>query len=152
MEEMAKAKNHAEEERSIYRLMLEQAHERWLKERHELRKDAQERLERGAAQLQEERARIVELEQRVRTLAQEAEENKMFKEQCSVYIERLSTLGSAGGGPPPPTPSPPAKPTRSTVSPGSSVLERMKAGVTSIAASGARSAATEPAGNPAARR
>ena len=38
MEEMGKAKSRAEEEKNICRLMLEQAHERWLKERSDLRK------------------------------------------------------------------------------------------------------------------
>lgn len=145
MEEMAKAKNRAEEERGVYRLMLEQAHERWLKERHELRVQVGERLERASARLQEQRTRLAELELRVRTQAQVAEEVKMYKEQCAALMEKLS----ARGGPPPPSPSKPAKP---ALSPGGSVLDRMKAGVTSIAASGARSAAAEPAPSPAERR
>ena len=57
MEEMAKAKTKAEEERSIYRLMLEQAHERALKERHELRKDAQAKLDASANRNRAKKAR-----------------------------------------------------------------------------------------------
>ncbi len=40
MEEMGKAKNKAEEEKNVYREMLGQAHERWLRERQELFRDA----------------------------------------------------------------------------------------------------------------
>jgi len=46
---MAKAKNRAEEEKNVYRLMLEQGHERWLKERGELLRGAKERVDINAA-------------------------------------------------------------------------------------------------------
>ena len=40
MEEMGKAKNKAEGEKNVFKHMLEQAHERWLRERQELFRDA----------------------------------------------------------------------------------------------------------------
>ena len=62
MEEMAKAKLKAEDEKNIFRHMLEQAHERSLKERHELRRDAQAKIESSSSRIRAKKARIAELE------------------------------------------------------------------------------------------
>lgn len=74
MEEMMKAKNRAHEERGIYRSMLEQANERWIKERHELRRDALGKMEASNACVHEQQLRIAFLETHLRTQAQVEEE------------------------------------------------------------------------------
>ena len=74
MDEFAKAKDRAQEEKNIYRLMLEQAHERYLRERHEMRKDAQERIEESTLLIKQQRARISDIEQRLHAQTQIAEE------------------------------------------------------------------------------
>jgi len=92
MEEMGKAKNQAEEEKNVYRLMLEQAHERALKERQELRRDAQSKIEASAARIRVKQQRIVQLEKQLREKAQVEEEVKMYKQQCSALMEQLSAM------------------------------------------------------------
>ena len=48
MEEMGKAKNKAEGEKNVFKHMLEQAHERWLRERQELFRDALNKVDADA--------------------------------------------------------------------------------------------------------
>ena len=52
----------AAEERDVYRNMLEQAHERALKERQELRRDAQSKLEASAVRVRARKQRVQQLE------------------------------------------------------------------------------------------
>ena len=115
-EEMEKAKKSAEEERSTYRLMLEQAHERGLKERQELRRDAQEKLHKSANRNRDKKQRIAELEKELKERSQVEEEKNAYKEQCAALMEQCSSLmeqlrEAHGGGevmmPPPPPPPPP---------------------------------------------
>lgn len=91
-EEMEKAKNKAEEERSIYRLMLEQSHERNLKERQELRKEVQAKLDASANRNRAKKARIAVLEKELRERAQVEEEKNAYKEQCAALMEQCSSL------------------------------------------------------------
>ena len=145
MDEFAKAKDRAQEEKNIYRLMLEQAHERYLRERHEMRKDAQERIEESTLLIKQQRARISDIEQRLHAQTQIAEEVKMYKEQCIVLMEKLSARHMSAGGASPATPPAQPSPARSVPpsapSPrgGSMLFERVK----SIATAGARSASGE---------
>lgn len=90
MEEMAKAKNQAEEEKNVYRLMLEQAHGRALKERQELRRDAQSKIEASAARIRMKQQRIVQLEKTLREKADLEEEVKMYREQNAELMMQLS--------------------------------------------------------------
>jgi len=92
MEEMGKAKTKAEEERSVYRLMLEQAHERALKERQDLRREAQSKLEASANRGRARKARIAALEKELREKSQVEEEKNAYREQCSVLMEQCSSL------------------------------------------------------------
>jgi len=104
MEEMAKAKNQAEEEKNVFRLMLEQAHERALKERQELRRDAHSKIEASAARIRVKQQRLVQLEKQLREKAQVEEEVKMYREQCNALMEQLSNATQ------PTAPSPRARP------------------------------------------
>ncbi|KAL1496526.1 hypothetical protein AB1Y20_016479 [Prymnesium parvum] len=90
MEEMAKAKQQAEEEKNIYRQMLEQAHERALKERQELRREAHGKIEASAARIRVKQQRIVQLEKQLREKEQDLEEVKMYKEQFMQLTEQMS--------------------------------------------------------------
>ncbi len=154
MEEMAKAKLKAEDEKNIFRHMLEQAHERSLKERHELRRDAQAKIESSSSRIRAKKARIAELEKELLERRQVEEEKNQYREQCSALMEQCSSLmeqlsaahagvGVGGGGidasalgprvgdgaPPPPGP-PPREKRSSLRSPAaSSILDRVKSGV-----------------------
>ena len=92
MEEMGKAKAKAEEERSMYRRMLEQVHERGLQERQELRKDAQAKLVASANRNRAKKSRISLLEKELREKAQVEEEKNAYKEQCAALMEQCSSL------------------------------------------------------------
>ena len=92
MEEMSKAKARAEEERSVYREMLEQVHERGLKDRQELRRDAQSKLETVSARARARKARILLLEKELRERSQVEEEKNAYREQCSALMEQCSSL------------------------------------------------------------
>ena len=92
MEEMAKAKAKAEEEKNVFRLMLEQAHERGLKERMELRRDAQAKIESSAARVRTKKLRIAELEKQLTAKLQLEEEKNAYREQCSALMEQCSSL------------------------------------------------------------
>ena len=140
MEEMGKAKSRAEEEKNICRLMLEQAHERWLKERSDLRKDALQKIQTNAARVREQRMQIAELQQAHRAQRQLAEEAKMYKEQCTVLMEKLSRAGVGGGTTPAASPggvpSPRARPGGAVAAPlkapsAANLLEKMKSSVSS---------------------
>jgi len=136
MEEMTKSKNQAEEEKNIYRLMLEQAHERALKERQELRRDAQSKIEASAARIRVKQQRVVQLEKQLREKAQVEEEVKMYREQCNALMEQLSA--SAQQAAPSPRAPRPQGGGSSTNSPsGASVFDRMAQrvakGITEIA-------------------
>ena len=123
MEEMTKSKNQAEEEKNIYRLMLEQAHERALKERQELRRDAQSKIEASAARIRVKQQRVVQLEKQLREKAQVEEEVKMYREQCNALMEQLSASAQQAV-PSPRAPRPQGG--SSTNSPsGASVFDRM---------------------------
>ena len=140
MEEMHKAKTKAEEERSIYRLMLEQAHERALKERMELRKDAQAKLDASANRNRAKKARIVTLEKELHERAQVEEEKNAYKEQCAALMEQCSSLMEqlrvAHGGAEVALPAAPAAPkpaARSLLgspnSHGGSFMDRVRSGI-----------------------
>jgi len=90
MDEMGKAKNNAEQEKNIYKHMLEQAHERWLKERQELRRDCQGKMEASNTRIQQQQHRITLLEKTLHELSQVQEEVKMYKAQCQDLMEKLS--------------------------------------------------------------
>ena len=92
MEEFAKAKSRAEEERAVYRHMLEQSHERAMKERQELRRDAQSKLEAGAARLRSKKVRVQQLEKELREKSQVEEEKNAYREQCQSLMEQCQTL------------------------------------------------------------
>ena len=92
MEEMGKAKAKAEEEREIYRSMLETAHERGLRERQELRKDAQNKLEQSSGRNRDKKERIRELEKALKEHGQVEEEKNAYKEQCMALMEQCSEL------------------------------------------------------------
>ena len=116
MEEMGKAKNKAEEEKSVFRLMLEQAHERALKERQELRRDAQSKIEASAARIRVKQQRIVQLEKQLKEKAQVEEEVRMYREQCSALMEQLSAAQQSAPSPraPPQSPRGRSQPNAST--------------------------------------
>jgi len=170
MEEMGKAKTRAEEERSVYRLMLEQAHERALRERTELRRDAQSKQEAITARLRTKKQRVAHLEkektqhddelaQAHKEKAQVEEEKNVYRQQCQDLMVQcqslMEQLSAAHGGeqpmqlPPVRAPSLPASatPMGSPPSHGNgggtgSLFERMRSGVAKgIAAAQAQAAA-----------
>jgi hypothetical protein len=100
MEEMEKAKTRAEEERAIYRNMLEQAHERALREKHELRLQAQSKLEASAARNTRRKQRIALLEKELKEKGQVEEEKNAFKEQYRAVMEVLAAQGASVQLPP----------------------------------------------------
>jgi len=105
MEEMGKAKGRAEDERAIYRHMLEQAHERALKERQELRRDAQSKLEASSARVKQKKQRVLLLEKELREKSQVDEEKEAYREQCQALMEQCQSLmeqlsAAHGGGQP----------------------------------------------------
>lgn len=92
--------------------LLQQVHERAAKERHDLRREAQAKIEASAARLRVKQQRIVQLEKSLRDKSQVEEEVKMYREQCNQLMEQLSakpttprarTLSSAGPGSPAPS-------------------------------------------------
>ena len=92
---MAKAKNRAEEEKNIYRLMLEQGHERWLKERQELRRDAQLKIEWHAARVRDQDKKLRDQEKDLRALKQVEEAAKLYQQQYAELTERVISQGGA---------------------------------------------------------
>ena len=123
MEEMAKAKNRAEEEKNIYRLMLEQGHERWLKERQELRRDAQLKIEAHAARVRDQDKKLREANKQLHSLREVEEAAKLYRQQYAELTERIiaqggDALAAIAGGPSPnevagiPTPPPAGLPTQ----------------------------------------
>ena len=136
MEEMGKAKSRAEEERSIYRVMLEQAHERALKERQELRRDAQAKLEQSSARVRAKKQRVQVLEKELREKAQVEEEKNAYREQCQALMEQcqslMEQLSAAHGGSQPVHLPPPRSSPQAMSSPGQgSLFERVRSGVRS---------------------
>ena len=115
---MAKAKTRAEEERHIYRDMLEQVHDRSLRERLELRKEAQIKLEAAAERGRARKQRILVLERELKARSQVEEEKNAYKEQCMALMEQCSSLmdqlrqasGVAPEMPPVQAPPPPPPP------------------------------------------
>jgi hypothetical protein len=102
MEEMAKAKHRAEEERDVYRHMLEQVYERSMKERQELRRDAQSKLEASAGRVRTKKQRVLQLEKELREKGQVEEEKNAYREQCQALMEQcqslMEQLSAAHGG------------------------------------------------------
>ena len=66
----AQAKAKAEEEKNVFRHMLELAHERALRERQELRRDAQSKIEAAAARIRSKKQRVASLEAQLHELGQ----------------------------------------------------------------------------------
>jgi len=124
MEEMTKAKNQAEEEKNVYRLMLEQAHERSLKERQELRRDAHSKIEASAARIRVKQQRIVQLEKQLHEKAQVEEEVKMYREQYNALAEQFSGGGQQSATSPRPSPRPQSNASSSPAN-AASVFDRM---------------------------
>ena len=104
MEEMGKAKNKAEGEKNVFKHMLEQAHERWLRERQELFRDALNKVENNAARVREQQKRIAQLEKLLRNQAQLEEEVKMYTEQARALTEQLTATASSPRASQPSTP------------------------------------------------
>jgi hypothetical protein len=139
MEEMAKAKARAEEERDVYRQMLEQAHERALKERQELRRDAQSKLEASAVRVRSKKHRVLQLEKELREKGQVEEEKNAYREQCQALMEQCQSLmeqlsAAHGGGhavqlPPARASRASASPLASPSAPAHSLLDRVRSGV-----------------------
>ena len=167
MEEMGKAKARAEEERAIYRLMLEQVHERALKERTDIRRDAQSKLEASAARMHRKKQQLVQVERQRAQLEEELaqaqkdksqvnEEKNVYRQQCQDLMEQcqslMAQLSLAHGGnqavqlPAPRgthagrSPTAPVSP-----QPSNSLLDRMRSGVAKSlsAAQSAPSAASD---------
>ena len=66
--------------------------QRALKERQELRKDAQAKLDASANRNRAKKARIAALEKELHVKAQMAEERNAYKEQCAALMEQCSSL------------------------------------------------------------
>ena len=154
MEEMGKAKARAEEERDIYKHMLEQGHERSLKERQELRRDAQSKLEASAVRMRAKKQRVQQLEKELRERSQVEEEKNAYREQCQVLMEQcqslMEQLSAAHGGDRPLQLPPPQSPRGNAGGQvghaPTSLLERVRSGVRSgMAAAAAASADRVPA-------
>eukprot|EP00900_Chrysochromulina_parva_P008310 jgi/Chrpa1/17480/Chrysochromulina_OHIO_Genome00007564-RA len=166
MEEMGKAKARAEEERNVYRLMLEQAHERSQRERTDARRDAAGKQEATAQRLRAKKQQVTRLEnerqqndellaqaQKERTQAEE--EKNVYRQQCQDLMVQcqslMEQLSAAHGGEPvqvpvikaPSTPmmSPPGQTDRGGG--GGSIFERMK----NAAAKGIAAAQAQANGN-----
>ena len=166
MEEMGKAKVRAEEERNVYRLMLEQAHERSQRERTDARRDAAGKQEATAQRLRAKKQQVTRLEnekqqneellaqaQKERTQAEE--EKNVYRQQCQDLMVQcqslMEQLSAAHGGEPvqvpvikaPSTPmmSPPGQSDRGGG--GGSIFERMK----NAAAKGIAAAQAQANGN-----
>lgn len=137
MEEMGKAKSRAEEERAIYRLMLEQAHERAQKERQELRRDAQAKLEQSTARVRSKKQRVQALEKELREKAQVEEEKNAYQEQCHALMEQCQSLmeqlsaahGCSQAVQLPPVRNHPPSPALASPPVHGSIFERMRSGV-----------------------
>tara|TARA_B110001452_G_scaffold225923_1_gene200099 strand:- start:312 stop:2963 length:2652 start_codon:yes stop_codon:yes gene_type:complete len=145
MEEMGKAKNKAEEEKNVYKHMLEQAHERWLRERQELFRDALNKVENNAARVREQQTRIAQLEKQLRNQAQLEEEVKMYKEQARALTEQLTATAGSPRGSRPTTPrattpravaQPDAPSPAPTADYGGSLMSRMSKHASNLAAKG----------------
>ena len=68
--------------------------QRALKERQELRKDAQAKLDASANRNRAKKARIAALEKELHVKAQMAEERNAYKEQCAALIGHLKCASS----------------------------------------------------------
>mmetsp|Transcript_36834 Transcript_36834/g.97372 ORF Transcript_36834/g.97372 Transcript_36834/m.97372 type:complete len:174 (-) Transcript_36834:490-1011(-) len=164
MEEMGKAKTRAEEERSVYRLMLEQVHERALKERTELRRDALSKQEAVTARLKTRKLRVTQLERERTQLeeelaaahrekAQADEEKTVYRQQCQDLMEQcqslMEQLSAAHGGEQPQMPpvreTAPVLPSAPASPAGHTFLERMRSGVAKGMAAAQAAAAAERA-------
>jgi len=114
MEELARAKAKADEERGMYKTMLQASHERGLRERQELRRDALQKLEAMSKEVSEYKEEIhrckqklFEQEQALKARLRLEEEMTMYKnmllEERMARVELEQKMEASGVGLPPPS-------------------------------------------------